>query len=136
MPIRQPRILYVEDHRDSRQIMQFLLTKIMNFASPALLESTDNLVENIEAIGHDFDIIFLDLNIHPINGYDACALLSKHPRYKNAKIIALTASVSPHEIDRLRTSGFQGVVGKPINHATFPGIIRDIMEGKEVWEFN
>jgi len=37
------------------------------------------------------------------------------------------------EVELLRTAGFDGVIGKPINHATFPDLLMRILKGEKIW---
>ncbi|NDJ75027.1 MAG: hypothetical protein GYB65_02105 [Chloroflexi bacterium] len=40
------------------------------------------------------------------------------------------------EVDLLRQSGFDGVIGKPINVAAFPGLIVRVVQGETIWHIS
>jgi CheY-like chemotaxis protein len=54
--------------------------------------------------------------------------------YFKTKVVALTASVMNEEVERLRKSGFDGAIGKPITLSTFPVVIERIMNGESIWQ--
>ncbi|MBI5929593.1 MAG: response regulator [Chloroflexi bacterium] len=129
-----PAILYIEDSPSSRKMMQILICDIMRYEHFAVLESTDCLSENIEAFGLQFDIILLDLDIQPIDGYRACQLLKADPQFKNTRIIAITAYSLTTEIHKMQEMGFDGALSKPISYIAFPEKLLSILNGESVWE--
>jgi CheY-like chemotaxis protein len=54
--------------------------------------------------------------------------------YCDTKVVALTASVMNEEVERLRTSGFDGAIGKPISLSAFPIVIERILKGESIWQ--
>jgi CheY-like chemotaxis protein len=79
------------------------------------------------------DVIFLDIHIRPIDGYQLLDLLRNEPQYQNSKIIALTASVMVQDVKRLQDAGFDGLIGKPIANKVFPRLVKNILAGEPVW---
>ncbi len=76
------------------------------------------------------DVIFLDLEMPGVSGFDARLLLRE--QIQNVPIIAYTVHVS--EINRVKQAGFDGFIGKPLDHALFPNQIARILNGEPVWE--
>jgi len=60
-------------------------------------------------------------------------MLRNDPEFKGSKVVALTASVMSEEVARLKRSGFDGAIAKPLNIDAFPGLISRIINGESVW---
>ncbi len=134
MSAKTPSILYIEDSLASRNLMQIMIRDVMRFEQFAMLEDTANLTEHIEALGLPFDLILLDLDIQPIDGYQACQLLKASPQWKDTRIIALTASAFVAEMRKMQEAGFDGALSKPISYIDFPQKILSILNGERIWE--
>lgn len=130
------RFLYVEDDPPSQQIMQVLLIEIMGFSDVIVFPDSEQFAERLAALDPVPEVIFLDIHVHPLDGYAMLNVLRALPRYQSAKIIALTASVMSSEVEALRAVGFRSVIGKPINPITFPKLLTTILNGSEVWDIS
>lgn len=128
-----PTFLYIEDHPASRRVMELMLKEVMGYQQVTILEDSANVVERLAA-GQVVDIIFLDLNVEPINGFEVLAQLRRHAEYNDVKIIALTAAISSSDLKAMRAAGFDGAIGKPISPTRFPQQVQQILEGEAVWE--
>lgn len=126
------RFLYIEDHAASRRVLHVLLTELLGYEDVTLLETGANLLATIA--GQAFDVIFLDINLRPQNGYDICALLRQQPDYAETPIIALTAHARPDDMRRMQATGFTGLLRKPLNHQTFPQSLERILAGEPLWD--
>ncbi len=131
---KKPSFLYIEDHPASRLVMELLLKSVMGNCDLTMLPDSQNLLQRLEEMGKTFDVIFLDLHIAPLDGLEVHALLHEHPQFRDAKIVALTASFLPEEFHKVRGAGFDGLIGKPLNHETFLGYVQQLLRGEMVWE--
>ena len=127
-------ILYVEDHPASRRVMELLVVEVLGIEPLYMLDSSENVVMEIEALPEQPDIIFLDINLKPLTGYEVQSLLREHDDYRHKKIIALTASATAADMRQMREAGFDGAIEKPLSHMTFPQQIQRILDGQTVWE--
>jgi len=127
-------ILYIEDHPASRKVMELILTDIMGFETVTMLDTTENLSQQIEQLVPPISLVFTDLNINPIDGYSVCRILRSHEAYRTIPIVGVTASLSPTEMRRMKDVGFSGVITKPLNHSTFPMTVQRLLSGEVVWE--
>lgn len=134
MSADRPQFLYIEDNVASRGVMETLLVEILGFSDLTMLDSTENAIQRLEATGKAFDVIFLDLMIEPLDGLSMCALFRNHLRFREAKIIAMTAEDSPADLAKVRSVGFDGLISKPLSPVKFPEQISQILSGKLVWE--
>ena len=69
-------------------------------------------IEIIEGNNCNFDLIFMDLKMPNLDGYEATRRIKK--RYPAIPIIAITAYAMSDDITRIKNSGFQDYILKPI----------------------
>ena len=125
--------LYVEDDPLSREALALILERVVKAQHVYILEDSADFKTRVADLPHRPDIILLDIHMEPINGFEMLNLLRHELGYANTKIVALTASVMNEEVELLRESGFDGVIGKPINVAHFPTLIERVTSGESVW---
>lgn len=126
-------LLYVEDDEMSREVMSILVETSLDSAELILFEDSKNFAQRMQNLPYLPHIIMLDIHILPLDGFAMLEHLRNDPTYKDARIIALTASVMNEEVQRLREAGFDGVIGKPIDQLRFPEIINRLLAGEQVW---
>ena len=80
----------------------------------------------------DVQIIFLDLEMPELDGFDVLKTLKMDPRLQNVPIVAHSVHIS--EIKVAHNAGFDGFIGKPLNADKFPRQLSRVLEGKGVWE--
>jgi CheY-like chemotaxis protein len=125
--------LYVEDDPMSRMVMEMLLKRGLGYQNIVIFENSQNFdvrINQLTAIPH---IVFLDIHMQPIDGFEMLKRLRALPDFADSRIIALTASVMNEEVDLLQTAGFDGVLSKPLDQTLFPTLLKRILLGEEVW---
>ena len=128
-----PRVLYVEDDLQSREIMQLLLVDQMGLSDVTIFEDSSDFLSRVAQIQPKPDVILLDIHVRPYTGFEMLEMLQNESQWQGVPVIALTASVMNEEIQKLRQVGFNGVVAKPIDLDTFPDVLHRVLEGEEVW---
>ncbi len=129
---QQPLFLYIEDDPLSREIMDMILQSL-GYTRIAMFDSSQDFMTRIEALPSLPDVIFLDIHMKPHNGFEMLEALRKHATLASRTIIAVTASVMNEEVDRLRASGFNGAIGKPLDFENFATLIKQVLLGEAVW---
>src|SRR6185295_3106860 len=80
------RVLVVDDNRDSAESLTMVLELLGHQVSLA-----NDGVEAVEAARKiKPNVVFLDLGMPRMNGYDAARMIRQHPECENVKLIALT----------------------------------------------
>ncbi|MDR0292954.1 MAG: response regulator [Oscillospiraceae bacterium] len=118
------RILLAEDIEINREIVMALL-------EPTLVE-TDCAVDGAEAVRmfgespEKYDIIFMDLQMPVMDGYDATRRIRALdvPRAATVPIIAMTANVFREDIEKCLEAGMNGHVGKPLDISEVITVLR------------
>jgi CheY-like chemotaxis protein len=80
----------------------------------------------------DAAIIFVDLEMPGISGYEVLEVLMRDAHYQSVPIIA--SSVHLNEIKQVRDAGFHSFIGKPLRKDVFPNQLRRILAGERIWE--
>jgi len=64
-----------------------------------------------------YDIVFMDIQMQEMNGYDATRAIRTLdiPRAETIPIIAMTANVFREDVEKCIDAGMNGHVGKPID---------------------
>ena len=130
---QQPFFLYVEDDASNRKVMQLIIQKALETDELAIFENSANFMARVKALPRNPHVALLDIHVHPHDGFAMLKMLRSDPDYQNTKIIALTASVTNEEVEKLRTSGFDGAIGKPLRVSTFPALLVRILNGETIW---
>lgn len=106
-------VLIVEDNLINQKVVLSVLGK-----SEMKLSVANNGEEAVSFM-HDnigkVDFIFMDINMPVMDGYRASELIRNDNRYDDVPIVALTALVSEHEIEKMFDSGMNGYLPKPVH---------------------
>jgi CheY-like chemotaxis protein len=125
--------LYVENDLYSRQVLEIIVRQMMEYAQIVTFDSSENFQERLDALSRPPSVIFLDMQVQPLNGFEMLKLLRADPVYQNVKIVAVTAHVMRDEVDHMRAAGFDGLIAKPIPHKLFPELVQKILTGQQIW---
>ena len=85
----------------------------------------------LEGVGQ-ISIVFLDLEMPQLTGYEVLNSLKQDARFEGVPIVACT--VNTNEIRTARQQGFNGFLGKPLDPDKFPDQLARILGGEQVWE--
>ena len=120
--------LIIDDDAYSVHIMERLLDQ-EDIAYTAITDPTRlaPLLETVQQI----DVIFLDLEMPKLDGYEVLAILKAHFG-ENVPIVACTVHTA--EINTTRKLGFSSFVAKPLDTDRFPNQLSRILSGEPVWE--
>jgi CheY-like chemotaxis protein len=105
------KILVVEDNLDNRCILVYRLKRIGEFE---VIEAT-NGAEAVEAVERDEpDLIFMDLKMPVMDGWEATRRIRQLAYGKRVPIIALTAQAMSGDEQRAIDAGCDDYLAKPI----------------------
>ena len=126
MPTAQA--LIIDDTLTNALVLQQLL--MMEGVASVTISNTKDFRFQLDSISN-IDIVFLDLEMPFVDGYDAIRLIKAHPNFKASKVIAYSVHVS--ELHNALDMEFDGFLGKPLNAEEFPQQLARILGGEEVW---
>jgi two-component system, cell cycle response regulator DivK len=121
------KALVIDDNSENVEVLSSMLTihggQVFGFKDPTKALAA---LATLPAL----NVVFVDLDMPKINGFE----MLEHLRggLPNVPILAYTVHIS--EIDVVRQMGFDGFLGKPLDHDRFPGLLQRILNGQPVWE--
>lgn len=122
-----PAALVIDDNLQNLRVLVQLLARqgvqSTEFSDPRKLVGAEDSVGPV-------DVVFLDLEMPGLNGYQVKELL--RPHLGDVPIIAYT--VHANEINTVREAGFDGMISKPLDKNRFPDQFARIMRREAVWE--
>lgn len=134
MPLDQYSFLYVEDDEMNRLALRAVFEHVIGVRSFHVFEDSANFMARLKALPETPTVILLDIQVKPYNGFEMLHMLREDPAYCSTRVIAITASIMGEQVEQLRDSGFNGVIGKPINLGAFPDVIERVIKGEAVWQ--
>jgi CheY-like chemotaxis protein len=124
-----PHALIIDDDTNNLGILVEMLSlegvQSTSVQDPARVNEILNEIPSV-------DVVFLDLEMPGLNGYDILEMLKADDRFRNVPIVAYTVHVS--EINVARNLGFHSFLGKPLNADEFSEQLAHILSGQPVWE--
>jgi CheY-like chemotaxis protein len=119
--------LVIDDNSENVEVLSSMLAaqggQVTSFKDPS------KALAGLAALP-PLNAVFVDLDMPKINGFEMLEHLRK--ALPNVPILAYTVHIS--EIDVVRKMGFDGFLGKPIDHDRFPAILQRILNKQGVWE--
>lgn len=109
------RILIVEDHPASLEMMDYLL-RAMGYET--LLAKDGPTALEVAAREH-FDLVVCDLQLPEMSGYEIAEHFKNDPRLREIPLIAVTAFSMVGDKEKVLSARFEGYYAKPIDPERF-----------------
>ena len=121
IPRLKGRVLLAEDNPDN----QLLIRRLIN-ATGVDVSIVDDGLQALEAVDKEkFDIVFLDMQMPNMGGEEAAKLMRK--KGIETPLVAFTANVMKHQIDKYIMNGFNTVVEKPISQEQLYDVMQEFL---------
>lgn len=117
-------VLVVEDNERNRKLVRTILT----FRGFEVVECEDGTPSLELAKAHKPSLILMDIELPVMNGIEALKRLRADPETAAIPVVAVTASVTTGERERVTSAGFNGYMSKPIDVQAFSEMV-DKMTG-------
>ncbi|MEA2047095.1 MAG: response regulator [Campylobacterota bacterium] len=105
-------ILIVEDDIVNQNIFLEILAK--SNIRVWVTSNGEEAIDFLHKTQEDIDMIFMDINMPVMDGYTAGKIIREDSRFHDLVIIFLSALASEHEVEKMRESGMNGYLPKPI----------------------
>jgi signal transduction histidine kinase/HPt (histidine-containing phosphotransfer) domain-containing protein/ActR/RegA family two-component response regulator len=114
-----PRVLLVEDHPLSQEILTEMLEELQ---CDVTLAGTG--IEAVDLAGaNEFDLILMDLQLPGMDGLAATRLIRLLRTHRRTPIVALSANVFREDRERALDAGMNEHVGKPVTPAGLAAVL-------------
>ena len=77
-------------------------------------------------------IVFLDLVMKEMDGFEVCRKIKKSPETSNINVIAITGYPSQNNIEEIRACGAMDVLEKPIKIADIRRVLIDLLQVTQI----
>jgi twitching motility two-component system response regulator PilG len=113
------RVLVVDDSKTVRSTVQ----RILNPRGIVVLTAVDGITALCVVERQAPDIIFMDLMMPRLDGYQTCRLIKKHPRFWQIPVVMLSSKDSVFDRARGRLAGSEHYLRKPVTQQDLLGAI-------------
>ncbi len=102
-------VMVIDDSKTIRRTAEILLSE----QGCKVLTATDGF-ESLAMIANERpDIIFIDIMMPRLDGYQTCALIKSNPEYRDIPVIMLSSKDSIFDMARGRLAGSESYITKP-----------------------
>ena len=115
------RVMVIDDSKTIRRTAETLLKK----AGCEVITATDGFEALAKIADHKPDIIFVDIMMPRLDGYQTCALIKHNQAFKSTPVIMLSSKDGLFDRARGRIVGSEQYVTKPFSKEELLGAIRD-----------
>lgn len=126
MPSPKPKIIIVDDDRETRELLAMALQmedfEVTQAANGLRLISTLHVDRP--------DLILLDVNMSWVDGFELCRAVHKNEDFKDIPVIFISARSSSADVKRGREAGAADYFTKPVELQTLIARIKELVPPK------
>ena len=115
------KVMVVDDSKTIRRTAETLLSK----AGYQVFSANDGFSALAEIVDHQPDIIFMDIMMPRLDGYQTCALIKNNEKFHNTPIIMLSSKDGLFDRARGRIVGSDKYLTKPFTKEELLGAIQE-----------
>ena len=121
------KILLIDDDIDDQLYFKDAINEISKSLECEIASNGWEAIKQMNVLPPP-DLIFLDLNMPVMNGYECLSLLKREDRYKNIPVVIFTTSQSAKDIEKSREMGAELFFTKPSNFNTLCAKLDSILD--------
>lgn len=121
------RILLIDDDADDQIYFRDAINEVSALLQCVIANNGLEALKQIQTPPPP-DLIFLDLNMPVMNGYECLEYLKNEERYKDIPVIIFTTSKDVQDIERVRKMGAHLFFTKPTNFNILCKKLNEIVE--------
>ena len=125
--MKQITIMLVDDHKLIRDSWSFILNSDPRFIVVGETNNGEDAVEIVKNLKPD--IVLMDVNMSPVNGFDATKLITQHT--PGSKVIAVSMHTMPAYAKRMMQVGAMGYVTKNSSRDEMVKAIIEVSQGRK-----
>jgi CheY-like chemotaxis protein len=119
VPSTRSRVVIIDDNRDAAHAMSMLVEEL-----GGAVRTAHDATAGLKVV-EEFcpDIVFLDIGMPGMDGYDACRRLRQTPAERPIVIVAVTGWGQPEDKKRALEAGFDAHLTKPVDLAALADVL-------------
>lgn len=130
------KVLLVEDDRDDRKFFADALESLdMNIALHQV-ENGEECLTFLEDNYKELNLIFLDLNMPIIDGFECLDKIKANPQYTDLIVAIYSTSSSEQDIDKTFRKGANIYINKPSNFPELKKTLKRVIETNWAYKSN
>jgi twitching motility two-component system response regulator PilG len=118
------KVMVIDDSKTIRRTAETLLKK----AGCEVVTAVDGFEALAKITDQNPDVIFVDIMMPRLDGYQTCALIKKNQNYKNTPVILLTSKDGLFDRARGRIVGSDRYLTKPFTKDELLGAIKEHLQ--------
>ena len=111
LPLSGMKAVLIDDSNTIRRSGEIFLSQ----AGCQAVLAEDGFDGLSKVVDHRPDIIFVDVMMPRLDGYQTCALIKNHPQFKNTPVVMLTSKDTLLDRARAKLAGADQYLIKPFN---------------------
>jgi CheY-like chemotaxis protein len=119
-------VFLVDDDEDDQLFFVEAMQEIDSSIHCSIAENGRKALNRLNALVELPDLIFLDINMPELNGFDCLKELKKCPRLRAIPVIMLSTSVSLKDIDYSKVLGAKSFFTKPSSYRSLCDILKKV----------
>lgn len=121
--VDNPRVIIVDDDRESREMLGSLLRS----EGFEVFEAANGL-KLISMLHADHpDVIVLDVNLSWIDGFELCRSVKQNDDFRNVPVVFLSGRTAKDDVQRGLAAGAVAYFGKPVDFDALVDRLREIV---------
>lgn len=124
-----PTVLIVDDEQPIVDLVRFTLED----DQVRVVEARDGIQALEVARAERPDLIFLDVQLPRLNGFEVCRRLRQDPVLERAKIVMLTAAAQEADRARGQAAGADEYLTKPFSPLKLLSLVQALLPGVSLW---
>lgn len=119
-----PIALVIEDQKETAALMKSILaTRQIDVVA------VERALDGIELMREtQFDIVFMDLLLPEVSGFEAISIIKNDDDLKHIPVIAITAASIANTIERLQEAGADAFIAKPFKIPELLSVTESFLE--------
>ncbi len=127
MSKKRLHIFLVDDDADDRLLFQEAMSEVDPMAKLSLADGCDMLVKLAKVEMDKPDMIFLDLNMPGLNGFECLDEIKNKEHFGNVPVIIYSTSANPDQVKKTYTKGANLYMQKPSNYEDIKKLMNKIL---------
>ena len=121
------RVMVIDDSNTIRRSAEMFLVK----AGCQVILAEDGFDALAKIVDYQPDVVFCDIMMPRLDGYQTCALIKKNPRFKTTPVIMLSSKDGLFDRARGRMVGSNEYLTKPFTKDSFLEAVQSYAPSKE-----
>ena len=109
LPLSGKKVVLIDDSNTIRRSGEIFLSQ----AGCRVVLAEDGFDGLSKVVDHQPDVIFIDVMMPRLDGYQTCALIKNHPHFRNVPVVMLTSKDTLFDRARAKLAGSDEYLIKP-----------------------